>query len=235
MGATISKLDTSRYFDDPAAAAFANDIQNGDLPRVLDALRSGQDADVLGKNGMRPLFFVFTGKNEQVAKALVAAGGDPNARLAGGDPLLMIAVRLEDPMFTRVLLEGGADPNLRGENQKPIIHEAVLADHPEQVRMLAGAGADINVPWGAGSPLYAAVASMSWAAAAALLDLGADTEWRNPKGRSHSSAAETLCQFFTRERPLRIPPNQHAALRKVFEAFARRGVHLSCAAPTGEG
>lgn len=230
MAITAQRLDTRRYFDDPALAAFVDDLQNGRTARVTAALAAGMDPNAEGRDGFRPLFFIFPAGTADAARALLRAGADPNARLPDGDPPLMFAVRLDTPMFTELLLEAGADPDARGENGKPVIHEAVRSNQPRHLQLLARAGADVNVVWGSGTPLYGAIGGLNWPAAATLLDLGADTRWRNPGGRRQLTAAESFCDLFTRERPLRIPQRQRDAVTALFDAFARRGVTLDCAA-----
>lgn len=230
MAITAQRLDTSRYFDDPAVAGFVDDLQNGRTTRVAAALAAGMDPNAAGRDGFRPLFFIFPAATAEAARALLSAGADPNARLPGGDPPLLFAVRLDTPEFTRALLEAGADPNARGENSKPVIHEAVRSNQPRHLELLARAGADVNVVWGSGTPLYSAIGGLNWPAAATLLDLGADTGWRSPGGLRQLTAGESFCDLFTRERPLRIPAAQRHAVTALFDAFARRGVALPCAA-----
>lgn len=230
MGITASKVGTSRYFADPKVAAFVNDVQDGNLKRVTDALRAGMNPNITGKEGFRPLYFVFPASTADVARALLAAGADPNVRLTDGNTPLYFAVRLENSEFTKVLLDAKADPNARGEYDQPIIHEAVLSRQPTQVRLLAAAGADINVVWGAGTPLYGAVSAGSWDVARALLELGADTQWRSPGGATQYTVAESLCHMFTRPNfPLRVTAVDYKNLHALFDAFARRGVVLPCA------
>ncbi len=230
MGIKASKLDTTRYFPDPKVAAFVADVQDGNLKRVTEALKSGMSPNVAGKEGIRPLFFIFPASTADVTRALLAAGADPNVRLADGNTPLYFAVRLENTEFTKALLEWKADPNALVEHDKPIIHDAVLGGHPEQIKLLARAGADINVNWG-GTPLYASIGSMAWKVAATLLDLGADPHWRSPGGLNQDTAGEDFCWTVTRARnPLHATPTNHEAVSELFAAFARRGVALPCAA-----
>lgn len=231
MGINASKLDTSRYFPDPKVAAFVADVQDGNLKRVLEALKAGISPNVAGNEGIRPLFFVFPASTADVTRALLAAGADPNVRLADGNTPLYFAVRMENAEFTRALLDWKADPNARVEHDKPIMHEAVRSGQPEQIKLLVRAGADINFVWGAGTPLYASIASMGWKVAATLLDLGADAQWRSPGGLNQETAGETFCWLLTRSNnPLKATPTNHQAVSELFAAFARRGVVLPCAA-----
>ena len=228
MAATAHRLDTSRYFEDPKVAALADDVQAGRVSKVVAALRGGLDPNSLGRDGFRPIFFVFPAPTAETAQALLAAGANPDARTAAGDPPLLYAVRLDAVAFTGVLLDGGADPDARGANNQPVIHEAARSGQPEHLRMLAHAGANINVVWANSTPLLAAVESMSWANAAALLDLGADPDWRSPGGLTQRTAGEVFCWFFTRKRALRIPSNHRDAVHGLAAAFTRRGVSLEC-------
>ena len=225
---TSYALDAGKYFDDPQVVALVNDIQRGRADKVKAALERGVDPNALGKVNIRPIFFIFPASNTDAARVLLEAGADPNVRLENGEPVLMYAVVQKNSGFTKLLLEHGADPNAIGDNDKPVMHQAIRSGFPEQVQLLASAGGDINVVWGAGTPLTAAIAGLSWAMATTLLDLGADTEWRKEKGKVRTTAGEKLCNFFTRERPLKIPRELHGDVRELFMAFERRGVKLSC-------
>ncbi len=227
MGIQASSVDTRKYFSDPRVAEFVSHVQQGDLARVQAGLRAGISPNAPGLRGFTPIFFIFPAKNADVARALLQAGADPNARLPDGTPVLQFAVRMENPEFTRALLEFKADPNAIGPNEKPVIHEAVLAGEARQLQLLARAGADINAIWGMGTPLFAAIGAVNFAAAAALLDLGANSDWRSPGGKSQPTADEMLCSFMERMQP--TPTNRQPVL-DLFAAFARRGVKLSCAA-----
>jgi hypothetical protein len=229
MGIKASKLDTSRYFPDPKVAAFVADVQDGNLKRVTDALKAGMNPNIAGKEGIRPLFFIFPASTADVTRALLAAGADPNVRLSDGNTPLYFAVRMENAEFTKALLEWKADPNALVEHDKPIIHEAVRSGQPEQIKLLARAGADINVVW-SDTPLDAAIGAMAWRMAATLLDLGADALRRSPGGLTQYTAGESFCWMLTRaNNPLRATPTNHQAVSELFAAFARRGVVLPCA------
>jgi hypothetical protein len=224
MGIKASKVNPDRYFSDPKVVAFVNDVQDGDLKKVNDAIRGGMDVNAEGKQGFRPLFFVFSAPNAEVAKALLAAGANPNVRLPEGATPLYYSVRFQNTGFTQALLAARANPNAKTENDKPILHEAVLAGEAEQVKLLAKAGADINVIWGS-TPLYAALEASTFSVATALLDLGADTSWRSPGGKTQYTAGELFCSFVPRMQPVAKSKKE---IFDVFAAFERRGVALAC-------
>ena len=227
MGIQASSVDTRRYFSDARVAEFVRHVQQGDLAQVQAGLRAGISPNAQGRDGFTPIFFIFPARNADVARALLRAGADPNAKLPDGTPVLQFAVRLENPEFTKALLEFKADPNAIGQYEQPVIHEAVLAGEARQLELLVRAGADINVIWGMGTPLFAAIGAVNFAAAAKLLDLGANSDWRSPGGKSQPTAGELLCSFMDRMQP--TPTNRKPVL-DLFAAFARRGVKLSCVA-----
>lgn len=229
MAITARQVDASRYFNDPKLVTFANDIQNGRATRVAEAIKAGINPNAVGNDGFRPLFFIFPAKTVETAEVLLKAGADPNVHLPRGNTPLIFAVRQDNPDFTRVLLEAKADPNARGENNIPAIHEAVRSEQTEHLKLLAKAGADLNIVWANSTPLMAAVEGMEWAAATTLLELGADTKWRSQGGMTQYTAGESFCAFFTRKRPLVIPPSHHEPVKQLFAAFAKRGVTLPCA------
>ncbi len=53
-----------------------------------------------------------------MVETLLKAGADPEARLPGGQTLLMTAARTGNPEVVQMLLERGADPNQRREHQR---------------------------------------------------------------------------------------------------------------------
>ncbi|EHR70164.1 hypothetical protein BurJ1DRAFT_1292 [Burkholderiales bacterium JOSHI_001] len=227
MGIQASPVDTKKFFTDPRLAEFADHIQKGDLAKVQAGLRAGISPNAGGLQGFTPIFFVFSAQTADVARELLKAGANPNARLDDGTPPLLFAVRLENPLFTQALLEFKADPNATGPNEKPVIHEAVQAGEPAQLNLLVKAGAGIETVWGAGAPLYAAIAAANFAAAATLLDLGANTQWRSPGGKIQDTAGESFCSLVPRLQPTK---KNRDPLLKLFAAFERRNVKLACAA-----
>ena len=227
MGIQASPVDTKKFFTDPRLAEFADHVQKGDLAKVQAGLRAGISPNAQGLQGFTPLFFAFPARTADVARELLKAGANPNAKLENGTPLLQFAVRFENTEFTKALLEFKANPNVQGANEKPAIHEAVQAGELAQLQLLVRAGADINAVWGSGTPLYAALGATNFAAAAALLDMGANVDWRSPGGKTQYTAGERFCSFMDRMQPT---AKNKQPISDLFAAFARRGVKLPCAA-----
>lgn len=215
--------DPGRYFVDPKVAAFVRAVERGDVGAVNAALAAGMNPNAEGRDGFRPIHFVFFAKTADVLKVLLGAGADASARLNNGNTPLHFAVRMETPEFTRALLAAKADPNARGENNKPVIHEAVRFPQTENVSLLARHGADINVLWGGSTPLLAAVTIFAWPVAAVLLNLDADISFRNRAGKS---AVDRFCEHVKRLAP--TPANRHG-VPLVLESLRARGIEPQCA------
>jgi ankyrin repeat protein len=221
---SMKPLDASKYFSSPAVAAFVDDVQNGDVPRVKQALAHGVSANAPGIKGFRPIHFVYPAKDAEVLKLLLSAGADPMARVENGNTPLHFAVRMPNPDFTHVLLAAGADANAKGANNKPVLQEALSSRQPENLRSLARAGADVNVVWGGATPLMAAIVTLSWDMAAALLDLNADLGYRDDLGEG---ALDAFCE--TVDGLARTATNRNGVLA-THAAFKRRGVAVPCEA-----
>lgn len=221
-------LDPSKYFSDPKLIAFVDDVQRGNLADVQRAIAGGINVNAEGAHKFRPVFFALLPKDTAVLKALLAAGAKPDARLENGDTVLRTAVRLPTAEYTAVLLDAGVDPNTRGENDKPAIHDAINAEVPATIRLLAKHGADINVVWGGDPPLIAALLASEWTMATVLLELGADTSY---KDRLNRTAESVFCRQVSRITPV---PKNKAEIPPLAKAFADRGVHLSCEAELGK-
>lgn len=222
----MDALKSSRYFSDPAVAAFVDDVQRGDLSRVKKALASGVSPNAQGSDGFRPIHFVFVARKADVLRELLAAGADPNARLSNGNTPLHIAVRMPNPDFTSALLAAKADPNAAGDSREPVIHMATAYEgHGHQaLDLLAKAGADINIVWADATPLITAIGGMAWKSAAILLRLGADVSWKDHGGET---AADWWCGQL-KGQP--VVQEYRADVLALADAFAARGVTLACAA-----
>ena len=220
----MDALKSSRYFSDPAVAAFVDDVQRGDLSRVKKALASGVSPNVQGSDGFRPIHFVFVARKADVLRELLAAGADPNARLSNGNTPLHFAVRMPNPDFTSALLAAKADPNAAGDSREPVIHMATAYPGHQALDLLAKAGADINIVWAGMTPLIHAIAEMTWTSAATLLRLGADVTWKDRRGET---AADWWCGQL-KGQP--VVQKYRADVLALADAFAARGVTLACAA-----
>ena len=221
-GQSMKPLDSHPYFADAKVAAFVDDVQRGNLQRVTAALAAGMDPNARGKDGFRPIHFVFPAPTADVTRTLLAAGADANARVASGNTPLHFAVRMPNPAFTEALLAARGDPNAIGANQKPVIHEAISSHEPRNLELLAKAGADLNAEWAFSRPVQAAIAMLQWDMATALLKLGADAQASNRRGET---VAQTYCEVLGRLQP--TATNRRSVVGTA-EALRMGGAKLGC-------
>lgn len=221
----VSTLDSAKYFHAPRDAAFVDDIQRGALDRVTAALKAGQDLNVVGAQGFRPIHFVFLSPDTRMAELLLNAGADPNAALANGKTPLHYAVQAQSPDFAAVLLRHRADPNARCASNEPVVFAALSSPASDRVLpLLARAGAHLNTVWGGYTPLQAAMVQLRWVSAATLLTLGADPRVRSERGET---SAEVFCRLIERMRPT---ATNRKAVWTVGQQLRSKGIELRCEA-----
>ena len=78
------------------------------------------------------------------AMELLAAGADPNTRLAHGKTALMAAAKTGAIVLVRRLLERGAYVNARNDNGGTALMFAAIPGHTETIGLLIDHGADVN-------------------------------------------------------------------------------------------
>lgn len=222
---TMTPLDSSKYFSEASTAGFVDDIQRGKASAVRDALKSGQDPNVAGTGGIRPIHFVFAAKSAEVADVLLSAGADPNAKAPNGNTPLHYAVQQQTPDFTQVLLKHRADPRIRGEVDQPVLYLAISSPVAETILpLLVKAGADVNGVWGGYPPLQAAMVQQDWPSAVMLLKLGASPDLKTKQGKD---AVTAYCDLLARMQPV---AKFRASIYAVGELLKPRGLPPACMA-----
>lgn len=197
-GFAMTPLDSSKYFQDAKAARFVDDVQLGRVAAVQAAIAAGQDPNDSGKDGIRPIHFVFAASTAGVLEVLLKAGADPNARAPNGNTPLHYAVQQRTADFTEVLLRFKADPAVPGEGGRPVLYPALSSPVATVILpLLVAAGADVNLRWGGYPPLQAAMVRQDWASAAILLQLGANPALKTLQGET---ATQTFCRVIQRMR-----------------------------------
>ncbi|MEL7218044.1 MAG: ankyrin repeat domain-containing protein, partial [Pseudomonadota bacterium] len=104
-------------------AALEQAIMADDAPGVNAAISAGADANARGAMGVTPLAFaVGTGKMS-AAKALIAAGANPNFEDDEGDTAVTLAVNRygSEPAFLPMVLDAGGNPNQSRPDGDPVI------------------------------------------------------------------------------------------------------------------
>jgi hypothetical protein len=170
-----------------------------------------------------------TPEQQDVLKALIKAGADPNKGTATEIPLEM-AMQVSDkagPEPVRLLLEAGANPNQKNAFGTPIYFSASgLGTHVDVLTLVLDHGADLKAvdPKGETALIYAST-TPNWKAALVLLRRGAD--WKQGRSFGGLTFAE-VAEKYAREKkdgamPW-LPANADDGIDAVLE-FLRQQEH----------
>ena len=164
----------------------------GRNPAAMVALliQHGGNVDVTDNHGTAPLHMVARSGDVDVAKALIEAGADVNARNvnyegdADNSPL-HLAIHAGHGDLARLLIEAGADVQAGNHAGNPPVQVAAFAGLPEVITLLVEAGAPVNVHDQVGdTPLHDAALQGRVEAARVLLEAGADVHANNNAGKT---------------------------------------------------
>ncbi len=134
-------------------------------------------------------------RDAAAARALIAAGADPDQSAADGATPLLYAAHLVDAELVDLLLGAGADPNAANRYGVAPIHEAARAADVESLRRLLAAGASVDHPTPDGeTPLMLAARTTSVDAVRLLIERGADVNavegWQGQTALMYAAALD---------------------------------------------
>lgn len=117
----------------------------GHADAVRALLNKGAKVDAPSTNAMRntALHAAAAGRSKTVAKLLVDAGADVNARQSGGWTPLHSVAQSGDVEFALVLTEAGADVSVRADNQQRPLDLALTKGQQAMVDFLEAHGASL--------------------------------------------------------------------------------------------
>ncbi len=166
----------------PVLAAAAK----GDNDAVRELLAKGAKPGRAGAEGMTPLMVAAQHGHAEVARTLVDAGADVNAKRSGperGRTALIDAAWSGRTEIVRQLLAKRAEPNAKAEDGATALTGAALRGYTEIVRLLLVAKADPNARADDGrAPLHEAAKEGHGPEVEALLRRGADPNATNEAG-----------------------------------------------------
>jgi cytohesin len=161
---------------------------------VLKLLGDGADPNADGGGGLVPLMTAWQVPGDAgvaIARALLAAGADPNRRDQQGLNVLSVIVSHGRRDIATLLLAAGADPNARdSQGRTPLwwaVSDAALTE------LLIASGAEVNVADRHGyTPLGEAAANGSVDVIRALVRAGANVDAQNRHGETPMFRAVAL-------------------------------------------
>ncbi|WP_194918866.1 ankyrin repeat domain-containing protein [Catenulispora rubra] len=123
-------------------------------------------------------------QSKRALTTLLDAGADPSQPGIGGDTVLHLAAKVDDPSYLRLLLEHGADPNApNGTTQAPPLDAALMNATDDAFDLLLAHHADPNRPDRVGNtPLHVSAEVHKTQCILQLLQEGADPTLRNSHG-----------------------------------------------------
>jgi ankyrin repeat protein len=154
IGAGIAVLLASHFFlfmilflREPSAGAeklemretaFLAAARNGEVAAVQAQLDDGMEVDARDAESNTPLMLT---RDAEVARRLIAAGADVNARNRGASTPLIEAAKNGAAGVIRLLAEHGADLEARDNDQRTALDWAIQSEQTEAARALREAGA----------------------------------------------------------------------------------------------
>ncbi len=147
-------------------------IQNGHAQSALELIAAGADVSATGLFRRDALMNAAATGQAEVARALLKASANPNAKDKEGKTALMLANEKEHKAVIEVLRGKGRDES--GYRIQEYIRAAMSGD-ADKVRQLLDAGVDVNVTYQNGArALTSAVASGHTEVVRLLISYGAD-------------------------------------------------------------
>lgn len=159
-------------------------IGNRLFDEALSLVARGARATDADRDGWTPLHIlaamtgVFGGteEDEQLARCLLEAGGDVNARNKNGDTALMIACAKANERLVRVLMEHGADPDMQASDGSRAVD---FAETDEIRNLVAG-----HRPLSPNERLLAAARNGDVQSATGAIADGAEVNTKTPQGET---------------------------------------------------
>jgi uncharacterized protein len=180
-------------------------VRANDMETVQLLLRSGANVKAANRYGITPIALAATNGNAVAIEALIKAGADANTTTPDGETVLMTAARSGKADAVKLLIAHGANVNAQEKwQEQTALMFAAAENNAAAVRALVEAGANMNVqskvwnfpeykyetngmavfqlPRGGWTALMFAARQNAIDAAAALADLKADLNARDPDG-----------------------------------------------------
>ena len=140
-------------FDNPLTQELAESACRGNIKKIKSLVASGADVNDSGFQGVTPLLWAISCKNEAGVEVLLKLGADPNHKAKHNYSPVTIAATYDNPALLRLVLEAGGNPDAEQGDGEGYPYETALAiafdkgfieEKWKNYYMLLDAGADIN-------------------------------------------------------------------------------------------
>ena len=241
-GAEVEKADANGQTPVMWAAA------KGSIDNIKLLVSHGAQINRATVGGFTPLFFALKSGNPQAPLAVLEVGGNADYVAPDGTSAVQLAMYQRDYAFAARMIERGASLTAFDRNGNQLLHAAVLAGQPSLVKQLLAKGANPNALSGRSKvqwrfevnfktadydpppkpPLMLAAESGLADVMQALVEGGADPEFRMPDGTNVVLAAASSSKLAALELALRLQPDAN-----VTESNGMTPLHLLVAAGVG--
>lgn len=180
-----ANVDAQNVFSNAKVAALATAAADGNAAGVRQAIADGANIDAHGDKDVTPLAWAMLNRSPEGFRTLLDAGADPNEPAVGGDPVILMAAKANDPVYLKMLLAHHVDPGkARGRSdQTPLMAAILNANTDAPFKLLLAAGADPNQANRMGNTaLHVAATGGTYAQVLALLKVGANPRATNRHG-----------------------------------------------------
>ena len=143
-----------KAFNGKTAVYAATEYRHADAVKLL--IESGATnlddyyTNLFSGESLTPLMITVKFNNPEIAKILLSAGADINAKNQWGDTALMAAANFKQVFMAKFLVESGADVNATKPNKTTALMIAARKGDVEMVDFLLDSGADVNIGLGTG-------------------------------------------------------------------------------------
>ena len=160
-------------------------VKSRDTRMVEKLVRQGVPVNIReAEYGYTPLSWAAECGSASMARLLIAAGADLEARDFLDQTPLWTAVINDHVRVVRVLLQAGANCNIRDHSGDTLLQSAIWTEATRSIKLLLQAGADVNaVAEGAPAALHWAIAKGAAEVTDLLIGAGADFNIGLPGGR----------------------------------------------------
>lgn len=138
------KREPSELSEEQATSLLTDAVADGDLARVRRALANDADIEIRNRRGQTPLVVATKAERTRIARALLEAGADPNAKDDIQDSAFLYAGAEGLNEILAATLEHGADVRSTNRFDGTALIPASEHGHVETVRMLLAAGVPVD-------------------------------------------------------------------------------------------